>query len=438
MIKPISFCLNFNKFGKSDLIQLSPGLHVIYGESGCGKSHFIRSLAGISSHQNGNFSVTDIAVPESIQIIFQNPDNQILSHTLLSELTFAPECFSTDTYKLQEQLKILKSDLPFVDDWNRHPASLSGGEMEMLNLVTAFSTNPDLVLIDDGLSFLNENAKSEWVSWIRKKLKQDKTVIWFTSDQKDFDYGDSKWVISLSEFSSFRDYQKPKINKYKHPKGELSVNVDELNFQFDGSKESIINNFNFYIDQSRAVGLIGKNGIGKTTLMKLITGQLNPQAGKVELVINGKTPKVATLNQFPERMLGADSLDSFLTKLIVNEKMNPRLVNKCINRLNSYHINWEIVIGYSALDIPWPTLRIALIIILSHCNYDVLILDEPTFGLGWEQKVILSHFIQEMLVRKHMILISHDQTFVLSHCDQILNLDSRSIQFNQSVLTHAD
>ena len=438
MIEPISFCLNFHKFGKSDLIQLSPGLHVIYGESGCGKSYFIRSLAGIPSHQDGNFLMMDISAPESIQIVFQNPDNQILSHTLLSELTFAPECFSTDTYTLQEQLKILKSDLPFVDNWNRHPASLSGGEMEMLNLVTAFSTNPDLVLIDDGLSFLNENAKSEWVSWIRKKLEEEKTVIWFTSDQNDLYYGDSQWVMSLSEFSSFRDHHKPKINKYKHPNGELSVKVDELNFQFDGSKEPIINNFNFFIDQSRAVGLIGKNGIGKTTFSKLITGQLDPQAGKVELVINGKTPKVATLNQFPERMLGAGSLDSFLTKLIVNEKMNQRLVNKCINRLNSYQINWEIIKGYSALDIPWPTLRIALIIILSHCNYDVLILDEPTFGLGWEQKVILSRFIQEMLVKKHMILISHDQTFVLSHCDQILNLDSRSIQFNQSVLTHAE
>ena len=138
MIEPISFCLNFHKFGKSDLIQLSPGLHVIYGESGCGKSHFIRSLACISSYQDGNFLLTDITVPESIQIVFQNPDNQILSHTLLSELTFAPECLSTDTYTLQKQLKILKSDLPFVDDWNRHPASLSGGEMEMLNLVTAF------------------------------------------------------------------------------------------------------------------------------------------------------------------------------------------------------------------------------------------------------------------------------------------------------------
>ena len=202
--------------------------------------------------------------------------------------------------------------------------------------------------------------------------------------------------------------------------------------------KSIINNVNFYIDKSRAVGLIGKNGIGKTTISKLITGQLNPQAGKVELVINGKTPKVAMLNQFPERMLGAGSLDSFLTKLIVNEKMNQRLVNKCINRLNSYQINWEIVKGHSALDIPWPTLRIALIIILSHCNYDVLILDEPTFGLGWEQKVILSRFIQEILVKKHMILISHDQTFVMSHCDQIFNLDSRSIQFNQSVLTNAE
>ena len=116
--------------------------------------------------------------------------------------------------------------------------------------------------------------------------------------------------------------------------------------------------------------------------------------------------------------------------------MNKRLLNKCINRLNSYQINWEMVKGQPGLDIPWSTLRMALIIILAHCEYEVLILDEPTFGLGWEQKLILSRFFQEILHQKHLILISHDSTFVYAHCDQIYDLDTQTLKQNASVLTH--
>ena len=47
MINPVSFQLDFQKFGQSERIELNPGLHVVYGESGCGKSHLIRSLAGL-------------------------------------------------------------------------------------------------------------------------------------------------------------------------------------------------------------------------------------------------------------------------------------------------------------------------------------------------------------------------------------------------------
>mgnify|MGYP003324433646 CR=1 FL=1 len=68
----------------------------------------------------------------------------------------------------------------------------------------------------------------------------------------------------------------------------------------------------------------------------------------------------------------------------------------------------------------------------------ILILDEPTFGLGWEQKLILSRFFQEILHQKHLILISHDSAFVHAHCDQIYDLDSQTVKKNTSVLVHAN
>ena len=415
-------------------ISFPPGLHVIYGESGSGKSQFIYSLSGLKDEQESNFTFTNLVIPRSSQIVFQNPENQILSYTLESELAFASECQTIHSQDLQEKLALLKSHLPFINNWDRHPETLSGGQMEMLNLVTAFSTKPRLVFIDDGLSFLNDDSKKNWVNWIRNKISRGKIVLWFTSDPTDLAFGDTKWELSLSSFQSLDKI--PELNRYRfqHTKGDLSIKFNDLLFSYSKSDYPVINNWNCDISQARSIGLVGKNGKGKTTLSKLITRLILPEKGDIQIQLKKKVPQIAALDQFPERMLGADTLDSLVSDLVVNQKMNLLLVNKCINRLYKYQINWEIIKDQSALDIPWSTLRLALIIILCHCEYDVLILDEPTFGLGWEQKLSLSRFLQKILINKHLILISHDKVFVSDHCDYIYDIDTQIVKQNKTVL----
>ena len=65
MINSISFRLNFQKFDQSAVHSFSTGLHVIYGESGSGKSQFIRTMAGFESETKPNFSFEDKSIPES-------------------------------------------------------------------------------------------------------------------------------------------------------------------------------------------------------------------------------------------------------------------------------------------------------------------------------------------------------------------------------------
>ena len=98
----ISFSITFDKFKNSKSIILKPGFHVIYGESGCGKSHFIRSLANIEVDNFSNFSISNLTTPKSLQIIFQNPETQILSNTLESELSFALEWQINNSFELQK------------------------------------------------------------------------------------------------------------------------------------------------------------------------------------------------------------------------------------------------------------------------------------------------------------------------------------------------
>tara|TARA_B110000438_G_scaffold51140_1_gene51543 strand:- start:2575 stop:3888 length:1314 start_codon:yes stop_codon:yes gene_type:complete len=437
MINPVNFCLDYAKIPIKKQISMSHGLHVIYGESGSGKTHLIRCLANFNTSKNKYFKVVDLKIPELFQIVFQNPENQILSHKLSLELSFGFESNFNDSTLLKEKVESLKSTLKFIKNWDRHPSTLSGGEMEMLNLVTAFSMNPDLILIDDGLSFMNSDIKSTWVKWMQKRIIKQKTILWFTSDISDFAYSDLNWIISLSDFVQVNNSINTNNYNFSAPKGNMSLKIKNLSFYFE-KISPLIENWNSTITSARSIGLAGKNGIGKTTLSQLFTGTLKPSNGSISISINGSKPSIATLDQFPERILGSNSLDYFISLLIKREKLHPRLVNICIEQLNSHQINWEIIKNQSALDIPWSTLRMSLIIILSHCNYDLLILDEPTFGFGWRQKELLSKLFRETLSQKHLILISHDMPFFMAHCDQIYDLDNQSIINNEKILINAN
>ena len=108
-----------------------------------------------------------------------------------------------------------------------------------------------------------------------------------------------------------------------------------------------------------------------------------------------------------------------------------------LQKLKSYQINWNTIKDQNAKDLSWSIVRITLIIILSQSNYDLIILDEPTFGLGYQQKRKLSELLKNILVNKHLILISHDIDFVNAHCDQVVNFDLKNVYHNHRILKNA-
>ena len=97
-------------------------------------------------------------------------------------------------------------------------------------------------------------------------------------------------------------------------------------------------------------------------------------------------------------MLGSNTLEHLLLKLINNNKFDPNILNSFIKKLKSYQINWNTIKDQNTKDLSWSIVRIALIIILSQSNYDLIILDEPTFGLGYQQKRKLSELLDNILV----------------------------------------
>jgi energy-coupling factor transporter ATP-binding protein EcfA2 len=136
-------------------------------------------------------------------------------------------------------------------------------------------------------------------------------------------------------------------------------------------------------------------------------------------------------------MLGHNTLEQLLQKLIVNNKFDGHLIKSFEKKLKSHQINWVKVKNKRSFDLSWSAVRIILVIMLSLSNFSLIVLDEPTFGLGFQQKIRLSQILKSMLVNKHLILVSHDTNFIQNHCDQIIDFDTKTVLQNKKILASA-
>ena len=429
----LQFSIHFDKFNPNPHdVKFSPGINIIYGNSGVGKSIFLSNLQDEFPIHSHNFKIDLKSHDLNYYRIYQNPDYQIIGRTVKSELSFSSECRGIAPSELKMVIDDGLAKLPNSIEPDMNPGLLSGGEKELLNLTTAIQSNPDILIIDDGLSFLSPDNKVLAIESLQSwTSKMNSIVIWASSEIEDITLGNACWILGLNSFQTYDNNMREQYVSIQIPPGELSIELRDVSFQYEFSRQ-IYSNLNLSLTNSRSVGLLGGNGSGKTTLAGLCFGYLKPQKGEVELSMGRNIDlKIGYADQFPEHLLQLKTPAEFLLDISKNGVFDSHLNHTFKKRLSRFGIQWDTIKDTKGIELPWAVLRTIVVVLLAHCKFDILILDEPTFGLGWDQRVILRAFLRECMSKMHFIIVSHDQYFIQSICDQIIDLDTIEMYVTQ-------
>lgn len=213
-----------------------------------------------------------------------------------------------------------------------------------------------------------------------------------------------------------------------------SFELKDMSFSFKEDK-ALFKNVNLKINSRDKIGIVGRSGIGKSTLTRLLLGYIKPDSGKVLFNdIELTSPNIVLDNVNisyvgPEPLLFNDSLLYNLTYGLTGKQINEEEIHRYLEMLN---LNFGQDISEITLDENLTNLstgqkqRISIARALIK-DPDLLILDEPTANVDLETENIIIKFLKEFTKDRTTLIISHKKN-ILEICDNVYSVKDYTLK----------
>jgi len=191
-----------------------------------------------------------------------------------------------------------------------------------------------------------------------------------------------------------------------------TIQIENVSFKYDSMVNNLFDSLNLKIDESWKLGLIGRNGRGKTTLLKIIQGKL-PYQGKI----------TSNLKFY------------YYPQTIVDNKVPTRKIVEELSGLSEYDL-WKMEIELEKLQVdvnvlqqqfqvlsPGEQTKVLLAILFLN-NDGFQLLDEPTNHLDIEGRKVVSNYLKN---KKGFIVISHDKSFLNPILDHVISINRNDV-----------
>ena len=485
---------NDNEVLKSASLTIRDGDHLgMVGRNGCGKSTFLKILAGITHADDGKVTPRSglgigylpqgLDASDGVSVLDTIRNGAAHSFNLLDEYESLPadsnrqteleqQIATADAWNIETRIEtaMMHLNTPAAD---RLMGTLSGGEKRRVTLCRAIVSNPDFLILDEPTNHLDTDS----IEWMAQYLKKFRGAFLVATHDRYFldeicnhivelqagrfhthkgnysDYLESNlarmeneqaiqlkrkrflrreldWIrrgpkarttkakFRVDKFHSIKNTQSPdkelSMDLIIPPPGQLANRVvDLINVSLELGGRELIERFDFKFEASMRIGICGRNGLGKTSLLRIVLGQLAPTGG---------SQKTGVLTQFnyvdqervqldPEKTLlqevaeGADTIPFGNGKLTIRAYLqrfgfDPKRINMKVKSLSG---------GEKS--------RLLLARILKHGG-NFLIMDEPTNDLDLPTLRLLEEAL--LAFSGCVLVVSHDRYFLNRVCTGII------------------
>ncbi len=442
-----------NSFELFELPIIKPNTIVgIIGRNGIGKSSSLQILTGSVKPNLGKY---DQEVPEKA-IIEKYSTTWIADYfrkLLKKELkiSYKPQRVELliQIYKNQKVKDLLKkidernivdellNELDISNIAERNIEELSGGELQRVAIVATAARNADVYYFDEPSSFLDITHRIKAAKLIRT-LSEKASVIVVEHDLATLDYISDEIQIVYGEPACYGIFSQSKavrrgINDYMEgmlPDENIRfrpypIRFSERPMERFVSKEAFIvfpelektySTFKLKtssgnIHKGEVLAIMGSNGLGKTTFLKLIAGIEVPDKGNLEKIKISYKPQYLDQNiqgtvQEYLRSIANSEFDSGWYKTNILEKLN---INAILNNKISELSGGELQKVYITACLTKP-------------NIDLIAMDEPSAFVDVEDRLNIAEIIKDLVIKKEIaaIIVDHDIQFIDYLSDSML------------------
>ena len=444
----------------------------------------------VKGRDTRSMSVAELS--KTVGTVLQDSDGQFVGLTVGEDIAFAMENDCIDTQTMHKRVLDIARSIHIDDLLEQAPGELSGGQKQRVSLAGVMVDDVDILLFDEPLANLDPATGENTIELIDEISRNgEKTVLIIEHRLEDVLHRHVDRIILFRDGSIIKDcspdellvgdlllktgireplyltackYAGIEVREEDHPgyieeltlsdedKAKLvswvSTNNEEysiaddpvleaehLCFSYDGIKNAV-DDVSFKVNRGEMLAIVGKNGAGKSTISRLLTGFLREDSGDILLhgrnirddTIFERGQKIGLVLQNPNQMICNtmifDEVAYGLRNMHTPEDEVKARVEEVLRVCGLYPFrSWPI----SALSYGQrKRVTIASIIVM---RPDIIVLDEPTAGQDYRHYTDIMDFLKT-LNRQGLtiIMITHDMHLMLEYCNRcVVILDGRKI-----------
>ena len=442
---------------------------LLCGKSGCGKTTLIRLLCGmLPDFYNGAFTgsvsvkgIDPVTAPmyeiaKTVGTVFQNPRTQFYTVNTTSEIAFGCENFGMEPKLIRDRVYETADALHINSLLDRNIFRLSGGEKQKIAFASIYAVNPDIYVLDEPSSNLDNHAINELRSMLQFLKAHGKTIViaehrirylkeladravYMKEGQIEKEYTiqelDSMSIaermetgirpVSLGGFSSI-------IKEQGESSGDIgadaSIQMEDVCFsytKYKGQPSLTIPEACF--PAGTVIAVTGNNGAGKSTLVSVVGGLLKNKKGTIRINGNIQSAKERLFVSYMVMQEVNHQLftDSVKEEIVLGVK-NPdeRALNAVLTKMDIEHLKDRHPMTLSGGQKQRVAIAAAVF-----CKKKILIFDEPTSGLDFFHMMQTAELIKTLKADDtYIFVITHDYELIAAACDIAVEVKNGRIE----------